>query len=135
MDIHYDLSQKEVNAVQLSVRFITNRQDRPGYVKPGIGHFEQSYAGCHRRDMFWIDCQFDDINLGSLVVEPDLENPIKFMIQRNHNKVAAGYQELRDRAYNWFMDTQEYQQQIIWTQQLAKKVKKDKEVDFQDTLV
>lgn len=135
MEICYNLSQKEIEEVQFTIRFITNRQNRPRYLKLGIGHFEQSYTGWHRRDMFWIGCHLDNINLGSLVVEPNLQDPVKIDLGRNYNKVSEGFPELILRAHAWFMSTPEYQQQVIWTKLLIEKIRKDERVDFQDTLV
>ena len=135
INTEYNLTRKEVEKVNFTIRFITDRQNRPSYFFPGIGNFVQSYAGCHRQDMYWIDCFLEGENLGSLVIEPYIQKPERFCICKNHNKVFVGYQELVDRAKKWFLLQPEYNQQVIWATELAKKIKKDEEEIFKDTLV
>lgn len=134
MEIIYNLTPEEVDRVKFSIRFITDRQDRPRYFIPKEGTFVQSYAGMHRRDMYWIECKLNDTDLGNFLVEPNMKYTNLFTFC-NYVKVIIGYAGLYNNAVQYFAASLEYKKQVFWAETLAEKIKQDERDNFQDTLI
>lgn len=125
----YILEDFEIAKITFKIRFISDRQKRPSFYRPNDGTYEQSYLGFHRRDMFWIDVFYDNVDLGALLVEPDLNLPEKFTINYNHCKALPKI-AIKEVAENWFLKQPEYLQQIIWVKALKVKIEKDRKNNF-----
>lgn len=117
------LDDKEIEEIEFSSRFICDRLERPGHWKAGKT-YEEAY-GYGRIDMFWIECSYDGLDLGSLCVEPNLCQPDKFYIAANYCKVV-NIQAVKDRATKWFITTNEYTKMVELVKILMKKIEEDK---------
>jgi hypothetical protein len=122
MDIIYQLHDHEVNSVEFTCRYITDRQKRPSYCN-AEGVFEEPYDIFKRRDMFWIECSYNGQDLGPMCVEPSLNKAEDFTISRNHCK--AHHPDLFELARQWFMTTDQYQQQVKWNRNLIEMYQED----------
>jgi len=128
------LNQDELKGIKFSVRFICDRQERPGYLQPGVGHFEQPYWGFHRRDMYWITCEYAGVDLGSLSVDPSMTNPEEFSISENWCK-AEPIREVMRLAKDWFYRQPEYNVQVMWAAALIRKIAEDRANNYRTKLV
>jgi hypothetical protein len=136
MKIIYKLETGDAERVEFRYRLISDRQDRPSFVRAGIGEFGEPYYGYHRRDMYWIICSLDGAKLGTFCVEPSLKNPRNFAVHPNYlNIIGKDVQVVQERATEYFKNSPAYQNQVIWTTSLAEKIRIDREKNFRTTLV
>lgn len=127
------LDREKAYEVMFSITFISNRQDRPEFIKDGI-RYEESHAKPWRRiDMFWIETHLKEHRLGSLCVEPDLDNPKNFTIVKNWFMGAPGETTniVLSRAAEYFRNSQEYLAQVEWTAALKNKIDQDRADGFE----
>ena len=111
MEIAYNLRPHEIDAVNLSIRLINNRLSRPVFIDKDGQMWEEPFTRTRRRDMYWIECRYDNIFLGSVAIIPNRNDVTKFEIAQNHCNVAEGYDQLTARIRKWFITTNEYKQQ------------------------
>jgi hypothetical protein len=97
--------------LELQVRLITDRQDLLEEVKLRREGLRPCMSD--RVDMFWVDTQ-----LGSLVIEPNLDNPEKFTVDRAGGFKPNLTKEVVGQITEWFKERPEYLQQVAWTQKL-----------------
>lgn len=129
--IVYDLTEDEVKKVAISFRFIDDRTKHSDYIK-GNKRMVQPFFYDRRIDMFWINLEFEGINLGSLAIDPTSIN--NFRISRNHCKVGIGYADLIARATSIFLASDEYQHQRRWMQKRKELDKKSIDLNFTEPL-
>lgn len=134
METLFRLEGDEVERVEFSLRFISNRQERPFYIKGGIKYHEP-YSAWQRADMYWIECTLGGTDLGAFSVQPSLTNPEDYYLTRNWNRVQGDdLSRLMERATAWFRTTGAYPKQVEWTQNLVAKIKQDKEYGFTEPM-
>lgn len=113
METSYTLTDEELAKVQFSVRYICDRQFNPD---DNIQWVMERLSLYNRWDMFWVDCKFEDVDLGAYCIDPSLVDPVKFAISKNYNKVSN--HEFLAVAEAFFLKSPEYQQQIQWIKKL-----------------
>lgn len=118
MQIIYRLNHDEMLEVQFSCQFIDDRQYNDVSMEDMLRH--QFISHCSRMDMFWIHCQWKDVDCGSLCVEPNIGTKTQYNISRNHCHIEP-LQDLIEIATDWFMKQPQYLLQLDFMNQIYQK--------------
>ena len=121
----FELSEEEINQVEFRIELICDRTIRSYYLNPRrkyskIVRFDFWLDSGKRIDMFWVKCWLGDFYLGSACIEPSMSNSVKgFYVAKNHCSVTqVNWEELKCRISDYFIKTEEYQQQLVWVERL-----------------
>ena len=134
MEIRYNLDENEVKKITFQVRFISNRKSRSQFIDAHGQKWIEPFISAGRRDMFWVNCYLEGIDLGPVSIEPSFSDPERFWVDRNWSKVGVGYNEMRERIEKWFKTTPQYKKQVKWAEQLAINIKMDKKAGFTEPM-
>lgn len=118
MQVIYRLDHKEMLEVRFECEFISHRQYFDVSMEDMMRH--QFISRYSRMDMFWIHCRFQDLDCGSLCVDPDRYSKKEFRIERNHCNIEP-LQDLIDIARCWFVKQPQYRLQLDFMNQIYQK--------------
>jgi hypothetical protein len=148
MEKSFRIDNEEIERLEFSCRFITDRQERPSYGKYDdsgkFSHYEEPYNQNGRLDMYWINVSLYNENLGPVCIDPFFfsrtpQNPAAFIISKNHNQIIFQNNAQSERFYSrvreFFVLTPEYQNQIRWVSNLILLIEEDKKSNFQERKV
>lgn len=102
------LDEEELKRVVFSCRHIC---DRLNHRKATLQETLQNVSPFGRKDMYWIECTLDGLDLGPLLVEPlfEEEKTYEFGVYSNYCKVNNP--EIFEIAKAWFLRQPEYEVQ------------------------